>query len=208
LSSHYQTLGIGLSATAEDIRKAFRALAKQYHPDGSAGDEQLFRKIHEAYHILSTPALKQRYDQELFYSNAYQQLKQKAQLNTNTFLSELLNEIYRVKDNGPIKLDLLFEYIRYLARHVDLQKTQLEERAYLLLAIYAFLEYEQLKYSAVIDVQMLVKDYDIFKEQKQKLLQTKKRAYLIRKARPYMVLAMAFLICAIIYALVQANLNS
>ena len=208
MSSHYQTLGIGLHANADDIRKAFRALAKQYHPDGSDGDEQRFRKIHEAYQILSTPTLKQRYDQELYYSNAYQQLKQKAQLNTNTFLSDLLNEIHRVKGNGPINQDLLFDYLKYLGRHVDLQKSHLDDRAKLLLNIYDYLEYEHLQHSESIDAQMLVKNNPSFSSQKSLLVEKKKRAYLVRKARPYFVLATALVICAIIYALAHASLNS
>src|SRR5277367_1664439 len=68
---YYQTLGIGREADAEEIRKAYRKLARKHHPDLNPGDkaaEDRFKKVQEAYDILSDSKKKQMYDQYGFYS--------------------------------------------------------------------------------------------------------------------------------------------
>lgn len=58
---YYSTLGIGKTATDDDIKKAYRKLAMKHHPD-RGGDEATFKKISEAYDILSDPQKKQIVD--------------------------------------------------------------------------------------------------------------------------------------------------
>ncbi|MCF0116280.1 MAG: molecular chaperone DnaJ [Erysipelotrichaceae bacterium] len=62
---YYEVLGIDKSASEQDIKKAYRKLAKQYHPDiNKAPDaEEKFKEINEAYEILSDPQKKANYDQ-------------------------------------------------------------------------------------------------------------------------------------------------
>ena len=64
--SYYDVLGVAADATSEDIRKAYRRLAKAHHPDvsGDPKSSGRFRQIHEAYRALSTPENRTRYDQE------------------------------------------------------------------------------------------------------------------------------------------------
>ena len=62
---YYDILGIKRDASAETIKKAFRKLAKKYHPDSNAGNpqaEQMFKDVNEAYSILSDPEKKKLYD--------------------------------------------------------------------------------------------------------------------------------------------------
>ena len=62
----YEVLGVSKSATDEEIKKAYRKLAKQYHPDLNPGDkqaEQKFKEVSEAYEILSDKEKRSRYDQ-------------------------------------------------------------------------------------------------------------------------------------------------
>ncbi len=63
---YYQVLGVERSASADDVRKAYRKLAMQYHPDRNPGDKQAeekFKEINEAYQVLSDPQKRARYDQ-------------------------------------------------------------------------------------------------------------------------------------------------
>jgi DnaJ-class molecular chaperone len=63
---YYEVLGISKTATEDDIRAAFRKLARKYHPDVNPGDksaEDRFKDINEAYEVLSDPEKRKRYDQ-------------------------------------------------------------------------------------------------------------------------------------------------
>lgn len=62
----YAVLGVSKTASEDEIKKAYRKLAKQYHPDLHPGDkeaEQKFKEINEAYEVLSDPQKKSNYDQ-------------------------------------------------------------------------------------------------------------------------------------------------
>jgi molecular chaperone DnaJ len=61
----YDILGVSRSASDADIKKAYRSLAKKYHPDMNkeAGSEAKFKEVQEAYDVLSDPAKKSKYDQ-------------------------------------------------------------------------------------------------------------------------------------------------
>ena len=61
---YYEVLGLGKEASAEDIKKAYRRLAKQYHPDVSkdGNAEEKFKEVSEAYEVLIDPAKKATYD--------------------------------------------------------------------------------------------------------------------------------------------------
>lgn len=61
--SHYETLGVTETANLDDIKKAFRRLASQHHPD-KGGDTKQFQKIQEAYDVLNDTEKRQKYDLE------------------------------------------------------------------------------------------------------------------------------------------------
>lgn len=63
---YYKTLGVARTATDDEIRKAFRKLARQYHPDiakDKASAEEKFKEINEAYEVLGDPAKRKKYDE-------------------------------------------------------------------------------------------------------------------------------------------------
>lgn len=59
---YYKVLGIEKNASADEIKKAFRKLAQQYHPDKPNGDEKKFKEINEAYTVLSNEQKRKQYD--------------------------------------------------------------------------------------------------------------------------------------------------
>lgn len=63
---YYEVLGVARGASEDEIKKAFRGLARQYHPDHNPGDksaEDKFKEVGEAYSVLSDPEKRSRYDQ-------------------------------------------------------------------------------------------------------------------------------------------------
>jgi len=68
---YYETLGIARGADADEIRKAYRKLARKYHPDLNPGDkaaEERFKNVQEAYDVLNDEEKRKVYDQYGFYS--------------------------------------------------------------------------------------------------------------------------------------------
>ena len=61
MKDHYQTLGVERRATDEEIKRAYRRLASQHHPD-KGGNKEHFQEIQQAYAVLSDPVQKQQYD--------------------------------------------------------------------------------------------------------------------------------------------------
>ena len=61
MKDYYQILGVAREANPDDIKRAYRRLASQHHPD-KGGDTHRFQEIEEAYRVLSDPAQRQQYD--------------------------------------------------------------------------------------------------------------------------------------------------
>ncbi|MCG2769893.1 MAG: DnaJ domain-containing protein, partial [Anaerolineae bacterium] len=63
---YYQVLGVGRDASAQEIKKAYRGLARRYHPDVNPNDtkaEERFKEINEAHEVLSDPEKRKKYYQ-------------------------------------------------------------------------------------------------------------------------------------------------
>src|SRR5688572_23834775 len=63
---YYERLGVSRDASSEDIKKAFRTLARKHHPDVAKDKkeaEEKFKEINEAYEVLSDPEKRKRYDE-------------------------------------------------------------------------------------------------------------------------------------------------
>ncbi len=68
---YYKILNVDKSADQDEIKRAFRKLAHQYHPDKQTGDEKKFKEINEAYQVLGNVEKRQKYDQ---YGSTFDQM--------------------------------------------------------------------------------------------------------------------------------------
>lgn len=78
--NHYITLGVKNTASLEEIKLAFRKLAKKYHPDKNRENksaEESFKEVQEAYAILSNYEKRKKYDLKFSYASRYEQVRNK-----------------------------------------------------------------------------------------------------------------------------------
>ena len=68
MTDHYSTLGVAKTASADEIKRAYRRLASQHHPD-KGGDVKKFQEIEQAYRVLSDPQQRQAYDNPSPFGN-------------------------------------------------------------------------------------------------------------------------------------------
>ena len=87
LDSYYKILGVQDNADQETIKKAYRSLAKKYHPDKNKeiGAEERFKKITEAYDIIGDHTKRQEYDRKISWGNAFSGFGSNNFNNTNPF---------------------------------------------------------------------------------------------------------------------------
>jgi curved DNA-binding protein CbpA len=102
LKDYYSTLELPPSASADDVKRAYRRLAQVYHPDKTGNDPYArarFGAIKEAYEILSNPQQKEQYLQERWYAQSQGRTETLAPLTPESFLQRLLQRerhIYQI----------------------------------------------------------------------------------------------------------------
>ena len=95
MENYYEILGVARDATQQDIKKAYRQLAKKHHPDlnkGSSESERIFKKVYEAYQTLGDATSREAYDARLHaqkgsaaHSNSTYEQKREHQVNYQEF---------------------------------------------------------------------------------------------------------------------------
>lgn len=127
LKDYYSILEIETSATQAEIKKAFRKLAHQYHPDKNEHDTYAstqFAEVKEAYEVLSNPAKKGYYLQQRWYNQSTGQRKTQDIITPVTVLKQLLEleryisklDVFRMDKEG------LHDYISNLISDTNIKK--------------------------------------------------------------------------------------
>lgn len=93
-NSLYEALGVARTATDDEIKKAYRRLAAQYHPDKPTGDEAKMKTINNAYEILTNPQKKRVYDLGGLGGVQQQQQRQSAGAAQQQAASEMLRRMF------------------------------------------------------------------------------------------------------------------
>lgn len=131
---YYEVLGVDKNATADEIKKAYRKLAKQYHPDCQVGKseeeqkeaEEHFKEVAEAYGILSNPEKKANYDQFGFADNHASHVDVDDII--NEFFNRRSHSQQRVPKGGSIRIRLALSLKDfYYGVHKEIKYKRLEE---------------------------------------------------------------------------------
>jgi molecular chaperone DnaJ len=107
---HYQTLGLDPGATAEQIKKSWRKLALDLHPDKTGNDPVLairFREIKQAYEVLSDPLQKIQFLQERWLRKAHGQTTTSKVIDLAGWIKECLALEKKVMTQDPERIDLV-----------------------------------------------------------------------------------------------------
>ena len=96
MTNHYQTLGVDQNATPDQIKRAYRRLASQHHPDREGGDKNKFQEIEQAYRTLSDPQLKARHDNPSPFGSGVGQ-----GMNNQSFNFESIFDIFGARFQQP-----------------------------------------------------------------------------------------------------------
>ena len=128
MSNYYEILGVPKTATADEIKKAYRTLAFKYHPDrnpGNAEAEEKFKQISTAYDVLGDEAKRRNYDLG-GYSDNYSYSSQSAQ-------NQQYQRQYQYTYSNPFGDDNFWEWFngaQFRARNQQTQNTQNEYSQY------------------------------------------------------------------------------
>lgn len=105
MKDYYKILDVSESATKDEIKKAFRSLAKKYHPDRNKDNEnalKMFQESNEAYEVLSNDSERKKYDTQRNTSNFKQkknESKKSRNNNSNVDTSDAINNLNQYFEN-------------------------------------------------------------------------------------------------------------
>ncbi len=129
LKDYYKTLNVPPQASIEEIKKAYRILAQQYHPDKNNNDPYsvaYFSEIKEAYETLTNPVKKDIYLQERWYSRATGNKRSREVITPVTILKEVLEFEKYTSTMDVFRMDKerLFSYINKLLSEETISQLQ------------------------------------------------------------------------------------
>lgn len=211
LKDYYRILEITPQATPEEIKKSFRRLAMQYHPDKHQEDQIAgahYREIQEAYETLTDPNKKESYLQQRWYEQSMgRKLSGSAPLTSSNILRDAVSLEKYISTLDPYRIDQegLLQYIEQLLSDDAIDILEKEHDQGLLKNLLAILLKSGKGFSnnqAVRLVHLLEKISPVkksYQDELQKYLADKKREALIDRWKIPLIIFITILICLIIF---------
>jgi hypothetical protein len=100
-TDYYKVLGVNRAASRDDIRDAYRRLAKERHPDRPGGSQEEFARLQEAHTVLSDPNQRRQHDEALDLAHAEDQLSGLSELDWDKLEDEVSNKRRQREGSGP-----------------------------------------------------------------------------------------------------------
>lgn len=126
VKDYYKILNISINANSDEIKKAFRSLAKKYHPDRNKDDKEALRKfqeVNEAYEVLSNEDSRKKYTQEMDKEN-----NNNKETNSESNKSDNSNKKYQDKGESIENLNKYFEsFFGFDANSNNINKDKLKK---------------------------------------------------------------------------------
>lgn len=125
---YYEVLGVSKTALDDEIKKAYRKLAKQYHPDRNVGDDEAkgkYAEVDEAYAVLSDTQKRQHYDR-FGHETPYRQHSARG---PNDVFGDLFGDVFRQQKQRPTARDIQIEMpVEFMEAALGCEKTVRFER--------------------------------------------------------------------------------
>jgi type VI protein secretion system component Hcp len=209
LKDYYKILGVKPSASLTEIKKAYRRLAMQYHPDKNPGNpfaDVQFREITEAYTTLSDPIRREQYDDNRWHSSAHAR-REYVQEVTPAWLLKIcidMNNSLAAMDTYRISRGALSDYIMLIlsdAHIAVLQKANDDEANKAIIEeVFKAMRWLSFEYLGTIAERLkLVADVTAHHETIANYHKQRERDELQRKLYPYIVMMITVLLCLFMY---------
>lgn len=209
LKDHYRTLGVATHATAQQIKKAYRTLAHQYHPDKNPDNvlaEHHFREIQEAYAILSDERARKHYDEERYFSGLSAQ-REPAQITGEWLLQQAkkLSKHMLQVDSYRMNHSALHDYVSLLLSESHLAVLEQERepliREQILVEVLSATKGMNFPYfePLVLRLRQLAGSNDKLTMLLEHAVDDRRRAARLRHWLPLLVLLATIVLCVIMY---------
>lgn len=209
---YYQILQVRPEATADEIRKSYRKLAFKYHPDKNHGDkltEAVFKRINEAYEVLSDAGKREEYNSKIFFYNSSQQKKKYKPVTSYSILQESieLSKLVASANIFKINRDALLFQIQNLLSPYNLSVLMDEPNEELRTKIVQYilkssspLQYLQLEKISASLLRIAGYDETLVKELNSFIRQKKLEQHW-NKYKIFIVVIIAIVLCVLIYSI-------
>ncbi len=209
LKDHYQILELHPTASQEEVRKAYRAQARKYHPDVNEGDAYAadrFRAVQEAYEILKEPVLRRQYDEQRWLHGMSTRARDKEVVTARWVLEESrkLNAHMVSVDTFRMSHKALYDYIQLLLsdQHMAALTQSDDEAARSQMVEELLAATKGLKSIYMSPVNELLTAISQDEEQEERIAAQLRYQQLVEKRRalrPYIIALITLLLCYFMY---------